>query len=1097
MNPISVIIVSNDSGKNLDGAVQSVVQQTPPAEIIVVNAGATDDATRRLLDAYAQKGIVVFDIPDRGAWAARNYGISAAKSPYILCLDCDEVLAPAFLEKTAQRLDAMPQVGVVATYLEYAGAHHDLCIPRDYAPAQMLWKNCLPSSSLFRKRCWEEAGGFKDLPAGDDWEFWITVTVELGWQWLVVPEVLCRKQRCAHSEHLESNQEDVLRHLISRHETAYQAHLAEILIALNKNYRAALDKARNNAEKLRDSTRMLEDIRKVLNGSLLQSQAANHDGARSMHSGSPSHPIEPARSPDISGRPQMGQPVQRRSGEEDSIQQRIHDALQMTLPRGASILAVSDGREGDFDGSGRYRWQFLAKNSGLHPGHDSIDGNIAIAMVEDFRAQDVEFLLFDPPGLTWLENRPELSRYLSHRYRVVGRHENAWLLFDLRQPMEQHTFSVVICTYKRPDFLEKAIASVFALNYPKDKYEIIIVNNDSPDNTEEVIRQNAGRSPVAFSSYVEKRNGISFCRNLGVEKAKHEFVAFLDDDETASPDWLAIFNAIINEHHALVVCGRVDRALEPNFVLPPWFEGQYLKGFFTLDYCAHGRQEKVFRIRYPNHFGTGNSAYAKRLFAHFGNFDVKLGRDGKTLRSGEDTYFNWVLDRNDIPTYYSHDAYISHFIEPERFTKRYLRRKCYWNGLTNALINTQLFGCEATLDKTKNAWKALWKQARLILRHPRDPEMFGHFCNLLYQLGFISQFYRIYLRQKLSRQSVVPPQATWTSEHWLAEVLRWPEGTDKYRELYQYYLFREDKANADSVFSELATYLGLTDPAQVARALQAQTIMDQSQHYASNKQQIQQLVNTKLPREARVLVVSKGDEELIQFEGRHGWHFPQTGKNVYAGSYPAKSTDAIVHLEELRREGAEFLLLPRVAFWWLDHYHEFAAHLQKRYQRILPENEACLIFDLRTRVAGQPNGTTTGSGRQPTVLAPASHRSNYAALKQQISQIVAANLPDEARVLVVSKGDQELLQFEGRSGWHFPQTGNNVYAGHYPASSAEAISHLEELRADGADFLLLPRPAFWWLDHYTDFKAHLESRYGVVTQPSNDCVIFDLRNRVG
>jgi hypothetical protein len=100
-----------------------------------------------------------------------------------------------------------------------------------------------------------------------------------------------------------------------------------------------------------------------------------------------------------------------------------------------------------------------------------------------------------------------------------------------------------------------------------------------------------------------------------------------------------------------------------------------------------------------------------------------------------------------------------------------------------------------------------------------------------------------------------------------------------------------------------------------------------------------------------------------------------------------------------------------------------------------------------------------------------------------------ATLPAEATVLVVSKGDEELLELDGRKGWHFPQTEDGTYAGHYPADGAEAITHLETLRAKGGDFLLFPNTACWWLDHYEKFKQRLDACCGRIWE-GESCLIY-------
>jgi tRNA (mo5U34)-methyltransferase len=108
---------------------------------------------------------------------------------------------------------------------------------------------------------------------------------------------------------------------------------------------------------------------------------------------------------------------------------------------------------------------------------------------------------------------------------------------------------------------------------------------------------------------------------------------------------------------------------------------------------------------------------------------------------------------------------------------------------------------------------------------------------------------------------------------------------------------------------------------------------------------IRGVVRTVVPPDARVLVVSHGDPQLVNLPGREGWHFPRTAEGHYAGYHPADSGQAIAWLEELHRRGAEYLLLPGTSFWWFEHYRDFADHLQKRYERVWAD-DVCKIFRL-------------------------------------------------------------------------------------------------------------------------------------------------------
>ncbi|HEX4590712.1 MAG TPA: hypothetical protein VH120_12320, partial [Gemmataceae bacterium] len=93
--------------------------------------------------------------------------------------------------------------------------------------------------------------------------------------------------------------------------------------------------------------------------------------------------------------------------------------------------------------------------------------------------------------------------------------------------------------------------------------------------------------------------------------------------------------------------------------------------------------------------------------------------------------------------------------------------------------------------------------------------------------------------------------------------------------------------------------------------------------------------------------------------------------------------------------------------------------------------------------------------------------------------------------MVVSKGDDDLLKFHNRTGWHFPLTAEGLHDGHPPDDRA-AIKELEATRARGAGYLVIPAFGDWWLTHYADFARHLNDRYRVVYSRPDVGVIFDL-----
>ena len=112
-------------------------------------------------------------------------------------------------------------------------------------------------------------------------------------------------------------------------------------------------------------------------------------------------------------------------------------------------------------------------------------------------------------------------------------------------------------------------------------------------------------------------------------------------------------------------------------------------------------------------------------------------------------------------------------------------------------------------------------------------------------------------------------------------------------------------------------------------------------------------------------------------------------------------------------------------------------------------------------------------------------------LVRSIREIVHSTVPAGSVVLVVSEGDDELLLFEGREGAPFPPAEGGA-EDHCPEDGSLVVAQLEELRAHGASFLLVPRPAFWWLDYYPGLRQHLDTRCQQVWG-DDQCLLYHLR----
>ncbi|HUE60098.1 MAG TPA: hypothetical protein VMO88_10985, partial [Acidimicrobiales bacterium] len=116
----------------------------------------------------------------------------------------------------------------------------------------------------------------------------------------------------------------------------------------------------------------------------------------------------------------------------------------------------------------------------------------------------------------------------------------------------------------------------------------------------------------------------------------------------------------------------------------------------------------------------------------------------------------------------------------------------------------------------------------------------------------------------------------------------------------------------------------------------------------------------------------------------------------------------------------------------------------------------------------------------------------YDKLVERVRSVVASTVPTEALVAIASRGDQRLVEIPGIHVTHFPPGPARGYAGHYPATDAEAITLVEAARLDGVTHLAFPAPSAWWLEHYPDLRRHLETHGHLVAHDEETVAVYQL-----
>lgn len=188
--------------------------------------------------------------------------------------------------------------------------------------------------------------------------------------------------------------------------------------------------------------------------------------------------------------------------------------------------------------------------------------------------------------------------------------------------MEYPFVSVVVGIRNEEKFIEECIESLLNLDYPKDSYEIIIVDGMSTDRTREIVQ----RYPVKL--LLNERKNVAAARNLGVENARGELVAFTDGDCKVDPSWLKILAKELQNSPNDVVCLGGPNLI---FDTDPVF-GRVV-GYSQETFLGSGgsaQSKNSTKKHYVNSLPNCNAMYKKKVIQEVNGFDERfiVGQDG-------------------------------------------------------------------------------------------------------------------------------------------------------------------------------------------------------------------------------------------------------------------------------------------------------------------------------------------------------------------------------------------------------------------------------------------------------------------------------------
>jgi glycosyltransferase involved in cell wall biosynthesis len=244
--------------------------------------------------------------------------------------------------------------------------------------------------------------------------------------------------------------------------------------------------------------------------------------------------------------------------------------------------------------------------------------------------------------------------------------------------------SVIVCTYNRSHYLKSLLEGFSKQVLPQTfKWEIIVVDNNSTDDTKRVSEQinNSLHLPLRF--LFEPRQGKSYALNTGIKEARGDIIAFTDDDIELEAKWIStIYNSFI-KHNCDGLCGRISIKLPDK--TPRWLT-QELWGF--LGYLDYGNTP--FYITDQGIFG-GNVAYTKEILQRVGSFNVTIGRLAHKM-GGEDVEYGERVVRSGGRVVYEPHLLVHHIIEPWKLNRTYFLKLHYYEGIASSTLYNKPVG---------------------------------------------------------------------------------------------------------------------------------------------------------------------------------------------------------------------------------------------------------------------------------------------------------------------------------------------------------------------------------------------------------------------
>jgi glucosyl-dolichyl phosphate glucuronosyltransferase len=269
------------------------------------------------------------------------------------------------------------------------------------------------------------------------------------------------------------------------------------------------------------------------------------------------------------------------------------------------------------------------------------------------------------------------------------------------EPGHAMKYSVIIATYNRATELVKTLEAVAGLR-TADTWEAIVADNNSSDNTRQVVQDAQSTFPVPLHYVFEPEQGKAAALNSAIRQARGEVLLFTDDDALVEPDWLDRAGEALEQTGGAYVGGRVQPRWEQT--PPPWLSERKtrISGVIALLDYGDLRREFGRGIGWP--LGVNMAVRADVFHLHGMWWDNRYDRVGNTLRGQGQREWCIRLRSAGLQGFYEPGMVVHHLVPADRLVKAYFRRWFYWLGVSRAMLYVnQGLDMESPEERTRDA----------------------------------------------------------------------------------------------------------------------------------------------------------------------------------------------------------------------------------------------------------------------------------------------------------------------------------------------------------------------------------------------------------